>query len=419
MEFGKACEDLSWNHCTSTPHRLETNGIAERAVRRVKEGTSAVFVAIRSEWKLVGRFYGMFHLSAKRHRSILWWEDALWKTFLGNHSKDRLFHLVHWLSITLFLWKTSQESINFERKSYLDCSVDTRSVRGGEFGRVTKWLQTLRSWKRWTHRKSTRKELNAKEVIFRQTRRIYFSNSRWTNQNSRRRSGTENIHLGTASTNSRRGSHWLSWRIRRVFSTPSWLTSGCRWSYERFLVHVGMLHIPPSRWTTSRTLLAERRIIPCSTEIHWCFQNYSYEFGCQAGEAHRWLLECRWVKRFVWFMDRFHWVYSIGRETSRRIFVVRWQTDKKAVNIQARSFLWPELWIKMRRHAQLKERQKWSHEKAQLDNARKLRGIYVIVFKDKEFKETIKSARKKLENANGSCYALQDEQEQSELGDSW
>ena len=33
---------MSWNHCTSTPHRSETNGIAERAVRRVKEGTSAV-----------------------------------------------------------------------------------------------------------------------------------------------------------------------------------------------------------------------------------------------------------------------------------------------------------------------------------------------------------------------------------------
>ena len=44
LEFGKACEDLSWNHCTSTPHRSETNGIAERAVRRVKEGTSAVWL---------------------------------------------------------------------------------------------------------------------------------------------------------------------------------------------------------------------------------------------------------------------------------------------------------------------------------------------------------------------------------------
>ena len=45
LEFGKACEHLSWNHCTSTPHRSETNGIAERAGRRrVKEGTSAVLL---------------------------------------------------------------------------------------------------------------------------------------------------------------------------------------------------------------------------------------------------------------------------------------------------------------------------------------------------------------------------------------
>ena len=44
LEFGKACEDLSWNHGTSTPHRSETNGIAVRAVRRVKEGTSAVLL---------------------------------------------------------------------------------------------------------------------------------------------------------------------------------------------------------------------------------------------------------------------------------------------------------------------------------------------------------------------------------------
>ena len=87
------------------------------------------------------------------------------KDVLGNHSKDRLFHLVHWLSITLLLRRTSQESINLERKSYLDCSSDTHCTRG-EFGRVTYWLQTLRSWRRWTHRKSTQKRLNAKEVIF-------------------------------------------------------------------------------------------------------------------------------------------------------------------------------------------------------------------------------------------------------------
>ena len=30
LEFGEACEDLSWNHCTSTPHRSETYGTAEK-----------------------------------------------------------------------------------------------------------------------------------------------------------------------------------------------------------------------------------------------------------------------------------------------------------------------------------------------------------------------------------------------------
>ena len=44
-------------------------------------------------------------------------------------------------------------------------------------------------------------------------------------------------------------------------------------------------------------------------------------------------------REFVWFLDRFHTIYSFRRETSRRIYVVRKETDKKAVNIQARSFV--------------------------------------------------------------------------------
>ena len=156
LEFGKACEDLSWNHCTSTPHRSETNGIAERAARRVKEGTSAVL------------------LQSGLNES--WWADSMeCYTYLRNVADflsdgktpyERRFgqpfkgpiipfgSLVEYYPITA---KVSPESINLERKFYLDCSSDTLSTRG-EFGKVTYWSQTLRSWRRWTHRKSTEKD---------------------------------------------------------------------------------------------------------------------------------------------------------------------------------------------------------------------------------------------------------------------
>ena len=54
---------------------------------------------------------------------------------------------------------------------------------------------------------------------------------------------------------------------------------------------------------------------------------------------------------------------------------------------------WPELSTKLGRNAQLKGRQKWSHEKTQLDNARKLRGIYFIDPEDMEFKEVIQKCK--------------------------
>ena len=61
--------------------------------------------------------------------------------------------------------------------------------------------------------------------------------------------------------------------------------------------------------------------------------------------------------------------------------------------------LWPELCKSIGKHAKLKAKQKWSNEKFHLENARKLRGTYFIDPEDKEFEETIKNARKKLETS--------------------
>ena len=100
MESGKACEDLSWNHCTSTPHRSETNGIAERAVRRAKEGTFAVLLqsGLDESWwadsmECCTHLRNVTDLLSDGRRPM--------KDVLKNHLKDQSFRLVHWLSITL------------------------------------------------------------------------------------------------------------------------------------------------------------------------------------------------------------------------------------------------------------------------------------------------------------------------------
>ena len=85
-----------------------------------------------------------------------------------------------------------------------------------------------------------------------------------------------------------------------------------------------------------KLLLAERRIIAYSTKVHWRIQNYTYELGCQAREAHRWLLEYWCLSRLVWSLDRFHAIYFTRWKTSWRIYMVRGEINEKTAYIQAR-----------------------------------------------------------------------------------
>ena len=160
LEFGKVCEDLSWNHCTSTPHRSETKGGPERAVRRVQYCCNQVWM--KNGWQIpwnakpICETLKISCLMGRLHT----------RDVLENLSKDRSFRfgsLVEYYPISA---KDQSRIHQFGKKDLTWIVPWIRFLRGGEFGRATYWLQTLKSWKRWTHRKSTQKRLNAKEVIF-------------------------------------------------------------------------------------------------------------------------------------------------------------------------------------------------------------------------------------------------------------
>ena len=53
FQFTNTCEDLSWNHYTSTSHWSETHETAEGVVSRVKEGTSTLVVqsGLDEQWR--------------------------------------------------------------------------------------------------------------------------------------------------------------------------------------------------------------------------------------------------------------------------------------------------------------------------------------------------------------------------------
>ena len=327
LEFGKACEDLSWNHYTSTPHRSETNGIAERTLRRVKEGTSAVLLqsglkeswwADSMEWYTYLRNVTDLFLMGRRPM----------KDVLGNHLNDRLFHSVHWLIITLKLRRTSQESINLERKSYLDCSSDMLCTRGGIWkGDVL--VADLEELETMDASEIYSKRLNAKEVIFPKEKGKYIFPI--ADGRIKTLGGDQDLRTSTL----------VRHRPNREESNIDFLgeSEGSLPRPQDSLPDAG--EAINDFWSMSGSFKNRHHVEP-RVKLYWPREE-SFPFPLKyidvSRTTHTNLDEYRWIKRFVRSMDRFHSVYSIWRKTSRRIYVVAGEINDKTAGIQARSFM--------------------------------------------------------------------------------
>ena len=107
-------------------------------------------------------------------------------------------------------------------------------------------------------------------------------------------------------------------------------------------------------------------------------------------------LERSWWTALIRAMDRFHPVHSIQWSQPREC---TW-SGRRPTKIQATSTsvnMWPEMWSGMSKQAQQKRKALGRRKGKSRENARKLNGIYHIDPNGKEFNETLKNVRKKLE----------------------
>ena len=129
------------------------------------------------------------------------------KDVLGNHLKDRLFHLVHLVEYHPITAKDQSRIHQFGKKVLPGLFLGYALYAGGIWkGDVLvadlEELETMGASDIYSKKTQCERGDTSQKA-----RRIYLSNRRWTNQTSWERSRSENIHLDTASTNSRRKLH--------------------------------------------------------------------------------------------------------------------------------------------------------------------------------------------------------------------
>ena len=125
------------------------------------------------------------------------------KDVLGNHSRDLLFHfgsLVEYYPINA----KDQSRIHQFGKKVLPGLFLGYALYAGGIWKGDVLIADLEELETMDASEICSKRLNAKEVIFPKQGEFIFPIADGRIKNPWRRSGTENIHLGTASSNSRR-----------------------------------------------------------------------------------------------------------------------------------------------------------------------------------------------------------------------
>ena len=298
------------HHRTSTPHRSETNGSAERAVRRVKEGFSAVLLQssgldekwwaefvecccfLRNVQDLLGDGKTPFE---RRYGEPFWGPilplGAMVECYpISAQDQPRLHQFGMKISpgIAVRIWKGEILVADIEELENMDASdIYPPRINAREILTPQRWEIFIFQVGEGTAKLSGR-DHKFREPNPRQEQPV------GSEDLSGELQGEPESHQPTESKDDAEA--WKDfWSIQGDF--------------------INRHHSEPR----VQLYVPKEENIPNSTEIHWCDQSYLHKSGCVARTTCRWLLECGRESKFIRFLDRIHNVHIIARETSIRI----------------------------------------------------------------------------------------------------
>ena len=407
FKFGKACQDLSWNHCTSPPHRSETNGIAERAVRRVKEGTSAVLWQVRT--KIGGQIpRNVAPVCETAQISYLMGRRTM-KDVLVNLLKDRLFHfLTGWVLPKNCEGPVTNPSILKESLTWIVPRI--RNVREEN---LDGWRAGCRPWEVGDDGRigNLLEKTQCERGDISQTRRIIFPIA---DGRIKPFGGDQDLRTSTSTRQPPiQGESHVDFLGKSEGSLPpphdsfpdaseaindSWSMSGNfrnRLHVEpRVKIHspreelfpIPMKYIDVS-WSTHANLDVNQEK---PIDDYWNIDGSRDLSDPWTGFTQCTILEEKPPEGYL----------LSGRRLTRKQPTFR------------PNHLWAGFWEKMWKNAKLKEKQKWSYEKLHLDNAWQLRGICLNWPWGQGISENHEECSQEIGNTNCSRFALQKYEEQ-------
>ena len=229
------------------------------------------------------------------------------------------------------------------------------------------------------------RRINAKEVLISQKkeRTIHFPRSRWKSKIVRKRPRIPRIHSEAGTHRKEENWNGLNRQKRKMTLMPG-KTSG-RFKVTSSIVITMNLEF--------NSMCREKKHSP----FHW---NILVQLT------------------LIWTCCKKNVLMTIGMSIRTEVYQIRgkaftkftplkqkppkgyvWSGERlaKVQTTSTTDHVWPEVCTKMGKAAQNREKQEWKNEKPNVDNVRRLKGIYFVDPDDQVFKETVKKARRKLE----------------------